>query len=73
VSGYDFDKLFNELILNKLTESQIMLLLNEKSHSTREIAESLALNPSEVSGHLNSSARQGYVRYDESRKCYALA
>lgn len=67
------NRLFNELIGVKLAISQIMLLLRERPLSTGEISEILSLNPSEVSRHMNSSSRQGFVRYDESRKCYALA
>jgi len=37
------------------------------------MAERLGLTPSEVSRHINMSSRQGLVRYDESKKCYALA
>lgn len=69
----EFNDLFNELIVDKLAISQIMLLLGESPLSTGEIAEILGLNPSEVSRHMNSSSRHGLVRYDESRKCYALA
>ncbi len=69
----EFNRLFNELIGDKLAISQIMLLLRERSLSTGEISEILGLNPSEASRHMNSSSRQGLVRYDESRKCYALA
>jgi DNA-binding transcriptional ArsR family regulator len=69
----EVNRLFGELILDKLAISQITSLLRERPLSTGEIAETLDLNPSEVSKHLNSSSRQGFVRYDESRKCYALA
>ncbi len=69
----DVNRLFGELILDKLAISQITSLLRERPLPTSEIAEVLGLNPSEVSKHLNSSSRQGLVRYDESRKCYALA
>jgi len=69
----EVDRLFKELIGDKLAISQIMLLLQERSLSTGEISEILGLNPSEVSRHMNSSSRQGLVRYDESRKCYTLA
>ena len=69
----EVDRLFKELIGEKLAISQIMLLLRERPLSTGEISEILGLNPSEVSRHMNSSSRQGFVRYDESRKCYALA
>ncbi|MCP4110731.1 MAG: hydrogenase iron-sulfur subunit [Desulfobacteraceae bacterium] len=69
----EFDGLFDELILNKLAISQIMLLLKEKPLSTGEISETLGLNPSEVSRHMNSSSRHGFVRYDTSSNRYALA
>jgi F420-non-reducing hydrogenase iron-sulfur subunit len=69
----EVNRLFNELIGVKLAISQIMLLLRERPLSTGEISEILSLNPSEVSRHMNSTSRQGLVRYDESRKRYALA
>jgi coenzyme F420-reducing hydrogenase delta subunit len=69
----EFNGLFDELVISKLAISQIMLLLKERPLSTGEMAEILDLNPSEVSKHMNSSSRQGLVRYDESRKCYVLA
>ncbi|MCX5823447.1 MAG: hydrogenase iron-sulfur subunit, partial [Deltaproteobacteria bacterium] len=69
----EFNRLFNELIVDKLAISQIMLLLRERPLSTGKISEILGLTPSEVSRHMNSSSRQGLVRYDESRKCFALA
>ena len=69
----EVNRLFNELIGDKLSISQIMLHLREKPLSTGDISEILGLNPSEVSRHMKSSSRQGLVRYDESRKCYALA
>lgn len=72
-SSDDFNRLFNELIADKLTIGQIMLLLRAKPLSTGEISGILGLNPSEVSRHMSSSSRHGFVRYDESLKCYALA
>jgi len=66
------NRLFNELILDKLAVSQIMLLLREKPLSTGEMSEKLGLNPSEVSRHMNSSSRHGLVRYDQGQKRYAL-
>ena len=69
----EVNKLFNDLIAEKLAISQILLTLEEKPLSTREISDVLGLNPSEVSKHMNSSSRQGLVRYDIDRKCYALA
>jgi hypothetical protein len=69
----ELDRLFGELILDKLAVSQITSLLRTRPLSTGEIAETLGLNPSEASKYLKSSSRQGLVRYDEGRKCYALA
>ena len=67
------DRLFRELIADKLAISRILTLLEEGPSSTGEIAEVLSLNSSEVSRHMSSSSRQGLVRYDAERKCYALA
>ena len=69
----ELNRLFNETIADKLAISQITLLLREGPLSTAEIAKSLDLTPSKVSKHLNASSKQRLVRYDESRKCFALA
>jgi len=58
----EFNRLFNELIGDKLAVIQIMALLRERPHSTVEISEILGLSPSEVSRHLNVSARNQNVR-----------
>jgi len=68
----EFNRLFTDLIANKLTMSQILLLLEENPLSTAQISEILGLNPSEISRHMNASSRQGVVRYDVERKCYCL-
>ncbi len=65
--------LFDELVLDKLTISQILMLLAQGPLSTREIADKLALSPSEVSKHVGASSSQGLVRYDQDRGSYALA
>jgi len=62
------DRLVSELILDKLAISQILLLLRERSLSTGEISKILGLDPSEVLRHLHSSARQGFVRFDENQR-----
>ncbi len=62
----EVNRLFNDLIADKLTTNQIMALLREKPLSTEEISEILGLNPSEASRHLNVSAMQGLVRFDKS-------
>jgi DNA-binding transcriptional ArsR family regulator len=69
----ELESLFNELIVDKLAISQIMVLLQGQALSTGEIAEALGMSASEVSKHLNRSARQRLVRFDEQRNRYALA
>jgi coenzyme F420-reducing hydrogenase delta subunit len=66
----EVDRLFRELIADKLVISQIMLLLREGPRSTGELSMILSLDPSEVSRYLNSSARQGLARFDETQKRY---
>jgi len=72
-SSVEFEKLFSELIADKVAVSQIMLLLQKKSLSTGEISAILGLTPTEITRHLNSSAKQGLVRYEEDEKRFALA
>ncbi|MGE5817130.1 MAG: hydrogenase iron-sulfur subunit [Deltaproteobacteria bacterium] len=64
----EVDRLFRELIVDKLAMSQILLLLRERPLSAGEISEILGVDASEVSTHLNNSARQGLIEFDESQK-----
>ncbi len=66
-SQEEADRLFHALVVDKLTISQILLLLRERPLSTGEISEILGLSPSEVSRYLNSSARQGLISLDENQ------
>jgi F420-non-reducing hydrogenase iron-sulfur subunit len=70
--GADFKRLFQELLVDKLAISQIMLLLGENTQSARDIAENLGLEAAEVSRHLSMSSRLGLIRFDEEQKRYAL-
>jgi coenzyme F420-reducing hydrogenase delta subunit/DNA-binding transcriptional ArsR family regulator len=71
-AGDKFKRLFQELILDKLAVSQIVLLLRQQPLSTGEMSEKLDMNPSEISRHMNTSTRHGMVRFDERQKRYAL-
>ena len=64
---------FDGLIADKLAISQIIALLEKQSLSTGEIADSLRMSRSDVTKHLNSSARQRLVRFEPSQNRYALA
>ncbi len=68
----EFNRLFNELIGDKLAVSQIITLLRERPHSTGEISAILGLSPSELSRHLKISAKQGLVRFDKSGTSLSL-
>jgi len=69
----EMNRLFDELLADKLAISRIMLLLRDNPLSARDIAATLGLDPAEVSRHLNSSSRFGLVSFDEGQKCFALA
>jgi F420-non-reducing hydrogenase iron-sulfur subunit len=69
----EVDRLFNELIVDKLAMKQILMLLRERPLSTGEISQILDLSPSEVSRYLNSSTKEGLVRFDKKQKLFAPA
>jgi F420-non-reducing hydrogenase iron-sulfur subunit len=69
----ELKSLFDELIADKLAISQIMALLEGQASSVGEIADRLGMSRSEVSKHLNSSARQRMIKFDENKMRYALA
>lgn len=69
----EFDRLFQELIVDKLEISKIMTLLRENPRSTGEISEALGVEPAEASKHLGNSARQGLVRFDAGQKRFVPA
>jgi F420-non-reducing hydrogenase iron-sulfur subunit len=63
----EFDKIFNDLVVGKVAQSQIMAILREKPRSAREISEILGVTLREASNQLNRSARQGFAEFDESQ------
>ncbi len=67
------NRLFRELIADKLAISQIMALLREKPRSTGEISQILGLAPSEAAKHLLHSARQGLAKFDERQRRFIAA
>ncbi len=67
------DRLFAELVTDKLTLSEIMLLLNEKDLATGELAGLLELDASSVARQVGDASRAGLISYDEERKCYTLS
>ena len=69
----EFNRLFKDLLVDKLAISQIMLLLRGNPLSARDIAEALGIDPNEVSRHLSISSRLGLIRFDEDEKSFALA
>jgi len=69
----EFEKLFKELIMDKLKISLITTILQKKPLSTAEIADFLGLSHSDVAKHMKSSSSHGLVRYDVNNKCYAPA
>jgi F420-non-reducing hydrogenase iron-sulfur subunit len=69
----EFRRLFDELVVDKLAISQIVLLLQGNPLPAKEIAQGLGLNPAAVSRYLNSSSERGLISFDAEQKRYALA
>jgi F420-non-reducing hydrogenase iron-sulfur subunit len=69
----EVNRVFDDMVGEKLTISRIVSLLRVKPHSTAEISEALDLSPSEVAKRMNNSSRQGLVRYDVDGNRYTLA
>ena len=69
----EFNRLFEELIVDKLAISRIMLLLRDNPLSARDIADVLGIKANEVSRHLSNSSRLGLVSFDDAEKRFALA
>lgn len=69
----EFDRLFKELITDKFEICQMLALLREKPSSTAELSKVLGISSSQVSRHLNISARQGLGRFDENQNLIAAA
>jgi F420-non-reducing hydrogenase iron-sulfur subunit len=67
----EINKLFDELVVDRLEISQIMNLLREKPLTTEEIAEMLDMTPAEVTKCLITSSKEGLVRFDEERKQFS--
>ena len=67
----EMENLFRETIGDKLTVSRMMTLLKDNPLTSAEISEALGLNPSAISKHLNYSAKQGLVKFDQKQKRYA--
>jgi F420-non-reducing hydrogenase iron-sulfur subunit len=68
----EVERLFNELIADKLETSQIMALLQGGPLSNAEISQELGLEVGEVARLINVSVRQGLVKLDEKQKVLLL-
>jgi F420-non-reducing hydrogenase iron-sulfur subunit len=69
----EFDELFQELILDKLVMSRIMAVVRRKPASAGEISESLGVDASDVTRHLQDLAQQGIVRFEQGQATVATA
>jgi len=59
--------LVRDLIVDRIATSQIMALVRARPVAPGEISRILGIAPSDVSRHLDASARQGLVRFDGER------
>ncbi len=68
----EFNKIFQDLVADKMELSQIMVLLREQPCSAKEISETLGVTVGEASSQLKRSARQGFVEFDESQMRFCV-
>jgi F420-non-reducing hydrogenase iron-sulfur subunit len=69
----EVNRLFRELIADKLAMSRIILLLQERPLTAGELSGIMGITPSEVSRHLNSSSKLGLVKFDQGQKRFIPA
>ena len=68
----EFEKIFQDLIADKMEISQIITILRKKPCSSREISEILGITVSKAANQLKRSARQGFVEFDESQMRFCV-
>ncbi len=66
------DRLFHEMVIERLAMKEVLLLLRNDGRSPEEMAAKLGMTPVQVAGHLQDAARQGFVRFDEESRRFAL-
>jgi coenzyme F420-reducing hydrogenase delta subunit len=69
----EVNRLFRELIAEKLALSEIMALLREGPRTMGEISGILGLPAPEAARHLNSTTRHGFAKFDETQKRFVTA
>lgn len=69
----DYEPLFKELVLDKLTMSRIMGAVRAGAATAEDIAEKFSIDGAEVTRHLHALSQQGMVRMDGNQAQVALA
>jgi len=69
----DVNRIFGEMVADKLSISEIVGLLREQPLPMGKVAETLGMSQSDVARHMGASLRNGYVKYDKSQGCYTVA
>ncbi len=66
-----FEKLFGELILDKLTLARIMGCVRGNALHAQDVCERLGLDASEAARHIDDLAQQGLIRFDKEQRLVA--
>jgi len=69
----DYEPLFKELVLDKLTMSRIMGALRDGVATAEDIAQKLRVDGAEVARHMHLLSQQGMVRMDAGQVQVAMA
>ncbi len=66
-----FEKLFSELVLDKLTLARLMRFVRANTVHAHDVCERLGLEASEAARHIEDLAQQGLIRFDEEQRLVA--
>jgi coenzyme F420-reducing hydrogenase delta subunit/predicted XRE-type DNA-binding protein len=64
----EVNRIFKEMVVDKLLMKQILMLLKEKEYTSEEIAGILGISTAEVSGFLMTASKKRLTEFDEHQK-----
>jgi hypothetical protein len=72
-TGADFNRLYKELIEERLYLAEMESLLAKGPHTLTEISEKTGIGPHHISGYMRSLANYGIINYNRDGKGFYIA
>jgi F420-non-reducing hydrogenase iron-sulfur subunit len=66
--GAEVERMFKELVIDKLIVKEIFLLLQEKAYSNEELARIIGITPGEIARHINLATMKGMADFVPGEK-----